>query len=475
MMLRKLLFVLLVGLVATAATAMPVEIWEETYATDGVQAKGMDVAVYDNEDAIHALVIAGIEEWTPSLRLDKVDGEGNVIWQTTIAQADSGLIMNTRVLPLADGGAVITYSLNWKPEWFDMVGVENHGLGIVRLDANGQILWSDTTYHSSRIEKQVRDIALINNNIVFSGWWGAGSQANGGRTAHITTYGLEGSIVSRVLVDETLEISRLADADIAADAVYMCGSIVTGGEFISKVGYDGQILWTLPTEMELATEMTLGFDDHLYVTGMNSNQNYMVASVNSNGTYNWQRIFEEGIPNPPSQAIVQLPDGRIAVWKNNLQLVLIDPDGQRIFEGGVFGEPDNWKSNAISLYPNGDLILSSSGMGTGAMLTRVGEAITDVNDTPAAARVTEFTLSAAHPNPFNSMTTLTVSVAEPGEIAVSIIDVLGRTRDEWSLSAPFSGRYELSWTANDFASGLYFVRVVAPNGASAMQKLVLVR
>ena len=475
MILRKMLFVMLACLLAASVSAQPVEIWEQTYPTGGTQAKGMDVGIYSNDDAVHALVVASVQQWAPSLRLEKVDGDGNVVWQTTVAQADSGLIMNTRVLPLDDGGAVVTYSLSWKPEWVGVNGVENHGLGVARLNASGNILWNDTTYNNSRIEKQVRDIALIDGNIVFSGWWGAGSQAIGGRTAHITTYSLDGNIISRVLVDEMLEISRLADAEIALDAVYMCGSIVTAGEFIAKVGHDGLIEWTTPSEIEMITEMTLGIDGILYVTGMNSNQNYMVASINTDGTYNWQRIFEEGVPNPPSQAIVQLPDGRIVLWKNNLQLVLIDPDGQRLYEGGIFGEPDEWESNALAVYPDGDLLLSSSGIVTGVMLTRVGDSVTEVDDNPASARVTEFALAPAYPNPFNAMTTLSIAVPEPGEIAVSIVDVTGRTLEAWTLNASSSGTYELSWSANHHASGMYFLRAETSNGMSAIQKVVLVR
>ncbi len=475
MKLRNVLFALLTGLTAVSATAIPIELWEETYATDGHQAKAMDLAIFDNDEAVHAVAIAGAGITGPSLRLDRIDGDGNLISQTTVATADSGLIMNVRLMPLHDGGVIVTYTKNWKPEWYDTTGTPQHNLCVARVAANGDILWNDETFGFSRIEKQVREVGLLTNTIYFGGWWGASSQANGGRTAHLTSYDLDGNHLATVLVDEPQEISRVADIEFTGDAAFLTGSLVNGGEFLTRVNYDGEIEWSLPSEMDLITEMTIGFDGYIYLTGMNSNQNYLVASATQAGSYNWQRIFEEGVPNPPSQAILQILDGRLVVWKNNLQLVLISSDGTRLYEGGQYGEPDDWDGNAIGMYEDGDLLLSSSGIADSVLLTRVTDGTNDVGEAGNAARVTEFELAPAHPNPFNAMTTLQLAVPSAGQVQVSVMDILGRTVDAWSLNAPAAGTYELSWSANGFASGLYFVRALSPAGAVSTQKIVLLR
>ena len=60
------------------------------------------------------------------------------------------------------------------------------------------------------------------------------------------------------------------------------------------------------------------------------------------------------------------------------------------------------------------------------------------------------------------------------EVNVSIHDMLGREIEKLANGIYSPGVYELSWDANDYASGIYFIQMVAGN-QSSIQKLMLIK
>lgn len=83
------------------------------------------------------------------------------------------------------------------------------------------------------------------------------------------------------------------------------------------------------------------------------------------------------------------------------------------------------------------------------------------------------------PNPFNPLTTISFSLAEPGRVVLRIFDVAGRPVrtlvDGWRDAQ----RYEVTWDGRDdtgrvVASGVYLYQLVAP-GCAETKKMVLLR
>lgn len=82
----------------------------------------------------------------------------------------------------------------------------------------------------------------------------------------------------------------------------------------------------------------------------------------------------------------------------------------------------------------------------------------------------------AYPNPFNQTTTLQLTVPRAGIVRVELFDITGRRVQElWS--GPLVGKQEIIWTAENDATGLYFVRAWDPlgNRPLAMTKVVLLK
>jgi hypothetical protein len=85
-----------------------------------------------------------------------------------------------------------------------------------------------------------------------------------------------------------------------------------------------------------------------------------------------------------------------------------------------------------------------------------------------------FSLSPNYPNPFNSQTMISFSLAAPGDVTLEIFDILGRkmqTLQEGKLEA---GSYSITWDSKGAPSGVYFYRLKA-GGEEQTKRMLLVK
>ena len=73
----------------------------------------------------------------------------------------------------------------------------------------------------------------------------------------------------------------------------------------------------------------------------------------------------------------------------------------------------------------------------------------------------EFTLSQNYPNPFNPVTTINFDLPVKSSVEISIYDVLGRKLKTVVNEVRDAGRYKVLIDMNEYASGVYFYRMVA--------------
>ena len=87
---------------------------------------------------------------------------------------------------------------------------------------------------------------------------------------------------------------------------------------------------------------------------------------------------------------------------------------------------------------------------------------------------TEFSLSAAYPNPFNPVTTLSFAIPVDSEVSLSIYNLQGREVSTLINANMDAGYHSIVWDANSYASGVYFVKMVAGEFVNT-QKLMLIK
>ena len=91
-----------------------------------------------------------------------------------------------------------------------------------------------------------------------------------------------------------------------------------------------------------------------------------------------------------------------------------------------------------------------------------------------------FSLAQNYPNPFNPSTTIQYSLPYASKIQLEIFDVLGQRVKVLVDKIEKAGLKRVVWNANNFASGVYFVRVIAVSlnnrkVFTATRKLVLIK
>ncbi|MBS4034202.1 MAG: T9SS type A sorting domain-containing protein [Ignavibacterium sp.] len=90
----------------------------------------------------------------------------------------------------------------------------------------------------------------------------------------------------------------------------------------------------------------------------------------------------------------------------------------------------------------------------------------------------EFTLEQNYPNPFNPSTTIKYSIPELSFMTIKIYDVLGSELAILVNEEKPVGSYELSWSAVNLSSGVYFYQLSAKGGAGSYletKKMILIK
>ncbi len=84
-----------------------------------------------------------------------------------------------------------------------------------------------------------------------------------------------------------------------------------------------------------------------------------------------------------------------------------------------------------------------------------------------------YLLTQNFPNPFNPSTSLTYSISEFGKVTIKVFDVLGNEIETLVNEEKPAGNYELTWTATNLPSGVYFYRIQAGNFVQTMKMLLM--
>ena len=130
---------------------------------------------------------------------------------------------------------------------------------------------------------------------------------------------------------------------------------------------------------------------------------------------------------------------------------------------------DGNRTHLIIVAPESDELFSYSGSFD----------IADVQVASAAglidvAEPQALSIRSAYPNPFNPTTTVAFELPAESEVSVVVYDMVGREVAMLGSGMYSAGYHAVTWNADSFSSGIYFVRV-ADQVSSATQKLILIK
>ncbi len=112
--------------------------------------------------------------------------------------------------------------------------------------------------------------------------------------------------------------------------------------------------------------------------------------------------------------------------------------------------------------------------GPRALLGEIYIDVTGVDDEPSQAIPFTTELHPGYPNPFNPVTMLKYSLAQPGEVRIAVYNVLGQQVDVLYQGYHVAGTHQVSFDASDLASGLYLVQMETA-GHQYLQKVFLLK
>ena len=85
-----------------------------------------------------------------------------------------------------------------------------------------------------------------------------------------------------------------------------------------------------------------------------------------------------------------------------------------------------------------------------------------------------YSLSKAYPNPFNPTTTLRFGLPDESMVTLLIYNLQGRVVTKLVDRMLSKGYHSIVWDANSYASGVYFVKMVAGEFVNT-QKLMVIK
>ena len=124
---------------------------------------------------------------------------------------------------------------------------------------------------------------------------------------------------------------------------------------------------------------------------------------------------------------------------------------------------------ALTLDNNGYIY---AGTGDGVWKRQLSELVTSIGET-SIAFPSEFLLSQNYPNPFNPSTKIKYSVPQTSQVQIKVFDVLGNEIETLVNEEKPAGTYDITWTAANFPSGVYFYQLKAGEFVQTRKMLLI--
>jgi hypothetical protein len=128
----------------------------------------------------------------------------------------------------------------------------------------------------------------------------------------------------------------------------------------------------------------------------------------------------------------------------------------------------NTTSLTINPFNNNQLWIGTTGSGT-----FIFDGLTIGISVISSEVPSKFKLYQNYPNPFNPATRIIFDVADYSMIRITIFDALGREIKTLVNENLKSGKYEIKWNAENYASGVYYYQMTEDNFVQTRKMILL--
>jgi aminopeptidase N len=99
--------------------------------------------------------------------------------------------------------------------------------------------------------------------------------------------------------------------------------------------------------------------------------------------------------------------------------------------------------------------------------------VTNINDNSVNHMVQDFNLYQNYPNPFNAETKIKYSIPKDSQVNISVSNLTGELLSELYAGKKEAGVHVLTWNAQNYPSGVYFIHLRAGNFTSTIKTMLL--
>lgn len=404
----------------------------------------------------------------------------------------------------------IDFSMRQELETYDLISsveiAEQFGdfrlNGIVFVDNFYYVAGGNNNRDPNFIYKLDRDGVLVEMFEQPEGSFGVGIQdmawdgeyLYGSSNHNIFQMTLEGELVSEF--EGPYEPNQAITADNAGNLW-----VGAGGLPLVKIDIEGNVLGEIPCELSIrAIAFYPGVEDgySLLIMERGIGDDPILYSANpETGDIRYERNMSEGDDEIPSAGLFAsreitnigwsltgiINDGAsrlLKTWYLNFDVdwVEIDPV-EGLLEAGeeaVITISLNVEGVAAGSVLATTLLLENSGREPKSVIIPVTvevEGEDNINNIDIAIPE-EMTVSQAYPNPFNSTTQISIGLASPGRLSITLHDLNGRLVETVFNGDQFAGNHEFSIFADGIPSGVYLLRINSGK-QQFVRKVALVR
>ena len=464
--------------------------------------------------------------------LEKIDVSGNVLWSDTL----SGYV-HLRGLLVDRNDDIYTYgdfrdSLDVTGLDFPLSTTAETHSWIAKFDTDGQLVWI-TDVNLSNIEiENVTAICEGQEGILISTTAGLGiseihKMESGGALTTIITQEFVGSAMS-MSVDPFGGLWVTGPTSMGPQSYngYATDAPFSYNQYIVRYSSSGGAQWVNFVEDVTAENQQIVTDQNgfaYYGTGLRDDFmfgdiqsqgpdwvfDFAIARLDSNGNFLWLRevplddqlgdgseglgtFLDVGADNSVyfsgfTRSTIDWGNDVIteADAYNDILILNFSSDGQILWGKTAGGEYQD-SGDAISVDPLGNLWVTGrcgetasfdsievSGAFTNAYVARLSMNPTSI-DLSEPALLSQMTLEANYPNPFNPSTKINYSLSQPSQVDLRVYDVTGREVSLLVNAYIASGSHSIDFVPEDIPGGVYIYRLTTSSGVES-RKMLLVK
>ena len=263
--------------------------WQKTLGTNTAY-RNDDMGKAITSDGSGNIYVAGKTNYTSgydSMMLAKYDSDGNLQWQKTFGDSNSGESVYGIVLD--SSGNIFVCGDTTK----NMTSI---GALVVKFDNSGNLEWQRTL--DAAQSQNLHGIAIDSSDNVYVGGMGA---VSGYYHYLLAKYDNSGNFVwQRKFGNSSMTSYGRGITVDSSDNVYIIGHVIIGSDIDSvlvKYDADGNYQWkaSLDSSGHNIQTYAVGSDssDNVYITGLGVGNNMLIAKYDSLGNVDWQRSLGE--------------------------------------------------------------------------------------------------------------------------------------------------------------------------------------